>query len=51
MWIEDIIESTLALPFLTNFKVHMTSFMDPCKVVARKIAFSAHSSAQNESEN
>jgi hypothetical protein len=51
MWIKDIVESTLALPFLTNFKVHMTGFMDSHKVIARKNAISAHTSAQNENEN
>jgi hypothetical protein len=29
MWIEDIVESTLALPFLTYSRVDMVGFMDP----------------------
>ncbi len=36
LWIEHIIESTPALPSWTNFKVGMTSFVNPHKVVARK---------------
>ncbi len=38
LWIEDIVESTLA-PLLTNFRVDMTNFVDPQKVVARRNAF------------
>jgi hypothetical protein len=39
--------------FLINFRINMAGFVDPCKVVVRKSAFSALSnpSAQNESEN
>jgi hypothetical protein len=28
MWIEDIVESTLAPPFLTYYRVDMVGFMD-----------------------
>ncbi len=33
LWIEDIVQSTQAPPFLTNFKVDMASFIDPHKVI------------------
>jgi len=32
LWIEDINESTSILPFLTNSKVDMASFVHPHKV-------------------
>jgi hypothetical protein len=44
LWIEDIVKSTPTLPFLSNFRIDMTSFGDPHKVVGRKNAFSAFSS-------
>ncbi len=50
IWIEDIVENTLFLPFLTNSRVGMASFVDPHKVVARN-AFIAFPSAQNEVES
>jgi hypothetical protein len=37
--IEDIVERTLALSLLTNFRVGMASSMDLHKVVARRGAF------------
>jgi hypothetical protein len=43
LWIEDIVKSTPTLPFLSNFRIDMTSFGDPHKVVGRKNAFSAFS--------
>jgi len=49
-WIEDIVKSTRALPFLTNCRVGMVAFVNPHKVVARKNAFSALPSAQNGGE-
>jgi hypothetical protein len=40
--IEDIVESTLAPPFWTNFsRVDVIDFVDPQKVVARMNAFLA----------
>jgi hypothetical protein len=33
LWIKDIVQSTQAPPFLTNFKVDMASFIDPHKVI------------------
>jgi hypothetical protein len=39
--IEDIVESTLAPPFWSNFRVDMIDFVDPQKVVARRNAFLA----------
>jgi len=50
LWIENIVESTLAPPFLTNSRVDMANFVDPCKVVVGRNAFSFYSSAQNEGE-
>jgi hypothetical protein len=37
--------------FKINFEVNMASFVDLCKVVDRKSAFSGLSSAQNGIEN
>jgi hypothetical protein len=45
LWIEDIVESTLALSFLTNFKVDMVGFVNLCKVVVRKITLEIFPSA------
>ncbi len=51
LWIEDIVKSTLALPFLINPRVDMVNFMDPYKMTARKSTFSSFPCAQNEGEN
>ncbi len=51
LWIEDIVESTQAPPFLTNSKVEMASFVYPHKVVTRRNAFSTLLSASNEVES
>jgi len=40
LWIEDIVENTLALPVLTNSRVDMVGFVDPHKVLVRS-TFSA----------
>jgi len=40
LYIEDIVESTSLLPFLTNSKVGMASFVDSHMMVARMHAFS-----------
>jgi hypothetical protein len=37
--IEDIVESILAPSFWINSRIHMASFVDPHKVVARKVHF------------
>jgi hypothetical protein len=49
--IENIFESTLALPFLTNSRVDMVGFVNLHKVVAKRSAFSALPSAPNGGEN
>ncbi len=51
LWIEDIVESTLTLPFFTNFRVDMVGFVNFHKVVARRYAFLAFPSAQNGGES
>jgi len=51
LWIEDIVKNTLIPLFFINSRVDMDDFVDPHKVNARMNAFSAFSSAQNESEN
>jgi hypothetical protein len=51
LWIEDIVENTSAPPFLINSKVGMVGFVDPHKVVIRRGAFLAFSSALNEIES
>jgi hypothetical protein len=51
LWIEDINESTSILPFLTNSKDDMTSFVHPHKVIPIKSTFSNFQSAQNEGES
>ncbi len=38
LWIEDIVESTKVPPFWTKSKVDMASFVDPHKVVAKRIS-------------
>ncbi len=50
LWIEDIVDSTPTLQFFTNFKVDMVGFVNFHKVIARRNAFSALSSAQNGGE-
>jgi hypothetical protein len=45
LWIEDIVENTLALPFLINSRVDMVGYVDPHKVVVRRNTFSAFPSA------
>jgi hypothetical protein len=50
LWIEDIVESTLTSPFLTNFRVDMVGFMDIRKVVVKRNAFLAFPSTQNGGE-
>jgi hypothetical protein len=50
LWIEDINESTSILPFLTNSKVDMASFVHSHKV-APISTFSHFQSAQNEGES
>jgi hypothetical protein len=50
LWIEDIVEGTPTPQFFTNFKVGMLGFVNLHKVVARRNAFSAFPSAQNEGE-
>jgi hypothetical protein len=50
LWIEDIVESTLASPFLTNFRVDMVGFMDIHKVVVKRNAFLAFPRTQNGGE-
>ncbi len=47
LWIEDIVESTQAPPFLTNLKIGMTSFIDLHKVVIRRRVFSTFPNAWN----
>jgi hypothetical protein len=49
LWIEDIVESTPTLPFWTNSRVGMASFVDPHKVVVGS-AFLAFPNARNEVE-
>jgi len=44
LWIENIVENTLAPRFLTNSKINMVGFVDLRKVVA-KSAFSTFPSA------
>jgi hypothetical protein len=39
LWIEDIVENTLALLFLTNSKIDAVSFVDPPKVIVERMHF------------
>ncbi len=48
---EHFLEHTNSPNFFINLKINMASFVDLHKVVGRKSAFSALSSAQNKSEN
>ncbi len=41
LWIENIVKSTLAPSFLTNFRIDMDWFCDPHKVVTRRNGFLA----------
>ncbi len=44
LWMEDIVENTLAPPFLTNYRVDMVGFVNAHKMIARsafKTFFSA----------
>ncbi len=50
LWIEDIVESTLTPPFLTNSRVDMANFVDLHKVVDKN-AFSIFPNAWNGGEN
>jgi hypothetical protein len=50
LWIENIVESTSTLPFLTNSRVDMASFVHPHKGIARRNTFSTLPSAQNGGE-
>jgi hypothetical protein len=45
LWIEDIVQNTTILTFFTNLEIDMVDFEDPYKVVARRNAFLAFSSA------
>jgi len=51
LWIEDIVENTSTPSFFINSKVRMFDFVDPHKVVAKRSAFLACSSARNEVES
>jgi len=50
LWIENIVESTSTLPFLTNSGVDMAGFVHSHEVIARRSAFSTLLSAQNGGE-
>jgi hypothetical protein len=43
LWIENIVECTLAPPFFTDLKIDMTNFVNPHKVVARRMHFQLES--------
>ncbi len=45
LWIEDIVQNTIVPTFFTNFRVDMVDFEDLHKVVVRRNAFLALSSA------
>jgi hypothetical protein len=49
--IEDILEVTPTLPFLTIFRLEIFSFLNLHKMVARRSAFLAFPSAQNKGES
>ncbi len=42
---EDIVEIKPTPPFYINFRIDMTGFVDPHKMITKKSAFSAFSSA------
>ncbi len=39
LWIENIVEGTLAPPFFTDFRIDMTDFANLHKMVARRMHF------------
>jgi hypothetical protein len=39
LWFEYIVKNTLTLPFLTNPKIDMVSFVDPPKVIVERMHF------------
>jgi hypothetical protein len=47
LWIEDIVKSTLAPTFLSNFKIDMVCSVDPHNLVAKRDRFLTFRSAQN----
>jgi len=49
--IKEIIESTQAPSFLTNYRIDMANFVDSHKVVIRRSAFLALLNAQNGGES
>ncbi len=51
LWIEVIVESIIGHPFLTNFRVDMTSFVNFHMMIFKRSAFKAFASAQNEVES
>jgi hypothetical protein len=51
LWIEDIVESTQAPPFLTNLKIDIASFVNPHKVVVRRNVFLTFPNARNGVES
>jgi hypothetical protein len=48
---ENIIKSAHAFPFLTNPRIDMASFVDFHKVIVKRNAFLAFSSARNGGES
>jgi hypothetical protein len=50
-WIENIVKSIVGHPFLTNFRIDMTSFVNSCVMISRRNAFKTFPSAQNEVES
>jgi hypothetical protein len=36
LWIEDIVKSIPAPPFLTNFRIDMASYVNPHEIVAKQ---------------
>jgi hypothetical protein len=47
-WMEDIVESTPTIPFLSTSSVRMVGFVNPHKIVVRRSAFQVLGNAQNE---
>jgi hypothetical protein len=39
LWIENIVESTTALPVLTNSRVDMVGFVDLTRILLEKVHF------------
>jgi hypothetical protein len=50
-WIEDIIKSAQAFPFLTNPRIDMASFVDFHKVIIKRSTILAFPSARNGGES